>query len=1103
MRFLLDRYLLLCALLCLTPALPADALGDLHFESVGTAQTIPDNNVTALVEDRDGYLWIGTPNGLVRYDGYNFQRYTRDPKDLQSISGAFIRTLLVARDGRLWIGTDADGVSIYDPTTRKFARLRHAPDDAHSLANDNVRGLAEDADGIVYIGTRAGINRYDPRTQKMQRLVQHLGPDTTRVEERILGLLIDRRGNVWAASWNGLGVLKPGAAQFERVQSSPGEMLAGQLVLTLFELRDGRIGLSTSEGGCYLLDAQTHALVSIALGVDTPMFSADATVLAMLQPRDNELWLGGFGGIAIVHPESGRLLRYLRTDPAVNSSLAHTQVRTFLQDRAGQIWIGGYSGGLQRHDPNNVAVRVLHHSPMREHTLSHPSVSSMLELDDGQIWVGTRANGIDFLNPRLGVVGGLRPQPGKLGALGNGVVIALEQTRDGSIWAGTLAGLFRINRERQVFQSFNAAQGLIGTTVRRLLRDPNGALWIGSNAGLSRWDPSKPSHVASIPTTDGDSLSAEINAIARSGKGDIWVGSSVGLYVLEAGSTQLKAVATIAADASGAITSIVGLLIDSQDQLWVDTSEGLLRLQQWDGKTASFKEISTPLGIGAQPFGANLLEDAKGRIWSQRFVYDPKDQSVYELGLADGVDMGTAWFRSYAKTRSGLLLFGGAKGLLMVDPTRFEPWAFAPIVVATSVKVDGVEHAPVSYAKRLELAPGTRNFSVEFAALDFSAPERNRYAYQLQGFDPEFIEVDARHRMASYTNLAPGDYRLIVRGSSRTGQFSPHELHIDVRSLPRFWQTLWFAATAAAVALLALVIGFRAHSARIRRHERALQQMVEERTAELFLAKEKAETALTQLKGAQRQLVVAEKMASLGQLVAGVAHEINTPLGIALTASSMLSEESKSIRQKLQANVDVKDAIDSYFELAERASALVDSNLARAAHLVRSFKQVSVDRSLDERRRFDLGEYLSDLRESLKTSWRQRPVELDVDCEPGLLLDSYPGTLGQVIDVLTQNSLLHAFDIDQPGLMRLTARPGSANDVRMIFSDNGKGIALTHLPRVFEPFFTTRRSQGSTGLGLHIVFNLVSARLGGHIEVRSTPGVETRFILTFPRVAPQ
>jgi len=254
---------------------------------------------------------------------------------------------------------------------------------------------------------------------------------------------------------------------------------------------------------------------------------------------------------------------------------------------------------------------------------------------------------------------------------------------------------------------------------------------------------------------------------------------------------------------------------------------------------------------------------------------------------------------------------------------------------------------------------------------------------------------------------------------------------------------------------------------------------------------------LQRLRDTQRELVHAEKMAALGQLVAGVAHEVNTPLGIAITASSGLSQQTEALMPLFASGALTRTALQEHLTFAGDALQMISRNLQRAAELVRTFKHVAVDRSSDGRRRFDLAHFITELLPSLELLWKRRPVSLDVRCAAGIELDSFPGALGQIITNLVQNALLHAFPEDRPGRMRLEADPRSAERVRITFSDDGVGIPADHLPRIFDPFFTTRRGQGGTGLGLHIVHNLVTEKLGGTLHAHCDNGAH--FVLDLPR----
>jgi len=269
---------------------------------------------------------------------------------------------------------------------------------------------------------------------------------------------------------------------------------------------------------------------------------------------------------------------------------------------------------------------------------------------------------------------------------------------------------------------------------------------------------------------------------------------------------------------------------------------------------------------------------------------------------------------------------------------------------------------------------------------------------------------------------------------------------------------------------------------------------------ELLGAKNRAETALTDLQQAQQSLIQAEKMASLGGLVAGVAHEINTPVGIGLTGASTLASETERLRKLYGEQAMTEDDFLDYLGIAAETARLLLTNMNRAAELIHSFKQVAVDQTSAERRRFDLKAYIEEILNSLTPTVKKRRLAVEVDCPDGIAMNSYPGILSQVLTNLVMNAVVHAYDEHQAGTLRIHVRD-LGDEVILAFSDDGKGIPPENLPRIFDPFFTTRRSNGGSGLGLHIVFNVVTGSLNGQVDVASEPGRGTTFNLRFPKSA--
>jgi PAS domain S-box-containing protein len=271
---------------------------------------------------------------------------------------------------------------------------------------------------------------------------------------------------------------------------------------------------------------------------------------------------------------------------------------------------------------------------------------------------------------------------------------------------------------------------------------------------------------------------------------------------------------------------------------------------------------------------------------------------------------------------------------------------------------------------------------------------------------------------------------------------------------------------------------------------------------EMRKAKDAAEAALRNLRETQNSLIEAEKLAALGRLVAGVAHEVNNPVGISLTVASSLERKAAMFAAEVARGDLRRSSLNEFLETSRDASSQLVANLNRAAELIQSFKQVAADRNYSDQRTFDLGDLTEQVVMSLRPGLRKHHLTLNVDCQPNLMMNSYPGPYGQVLTNLFLNSVAHAFPDGRPGAVDIQVRESGKDSVEIIFSDNGCGMSLDVRRRAFDPFFTTRRDQGGTGLGLHIVYSIVTNRLGGRLDLDSVPGSGTRIQIVLPRVAP-
>ena len=282
------------------------------------------------------------------------------------------------------------------------------------------------------------------------------------------------------------------------------------------------------------------------------------------------------------------------------------------------------------------------------------------------------------------------------------------------------------------------------------------------------------------------------------------------------------------------------------------------------------------------------------------------------------------------------------------------------------------------------------------------------------------------------------------------------------------------------------------------------ENAIAKRNAEIDLraAKDNAESALAELSTTQQNLIDAERLAALGSLVAGVAHEVNNPIGISLTVASSFARRSDTFANELKAGVPLrKSQLEEFVATSRDASQQLVANLHRAADLIQSFKQVAVDRSHAERREFDLREATDQIVASVRPVLRKTPVTVEIDVPDGLVIDSYPGAYGQILTNLILNASNHAFGDGQPGTVRIAAKPRGSDEIELVFADDGAGMTADIQRKAFDPFFTTRRNMGGTGLGLHIVYSLVTQQLGGRLVLESKPGQGTTFRIIVPRIA--
>jgi len=777
---------------------------EVQFRSVA----VPQNSVPAIAQDRAGFLWVATSAGVMRYDGYRLRPVELAGDTAARRSLGWVRAFAAGADGCMWIGTEFQGLVAHDPARNRVERH------AEGAPQAPIRALAEGRDGAVWVGTvGAGLYRYEPRTGRVEpQALDWYGEP----EMRVLSLHVGGDGTVWAGHWRGLSRRNADSSGAWQQLALPG-LADGNPVLALAEDRQGRLWLGTQDGHLGVVEKDSVRWVQ-ALGLP---------VQAIAQDGNGQLWVGSKNGLFRIDVESGAVDARLRHDPRRATGLAGNDISAVLRERSGAMWVSGYGLGLQRHLSHPaLAVRGPDADPAGP--LAEADVRAVLARPGGDVLAATQTGLVVRLDGRPGAelqTLGLWPRERR------SVVEMMAASADGSLWLAAAGRLEHRAADGRLLRDWP----LDGARAQQLLLRADGSIWLGMQEGLYRLPNASATTLERVQPLGDQPLHGGVYVLTLAPDGRLWVGGQKGLFREKvAGDGQLETVPQ-APDEALASPIVMGLLWGRDGKLWVDTPvSGLHRLKGWDAQgRARFERISERHGLEGV-FGGNLHEDGQGRIWSQLYVYDPAADRLDSFGSAEGANFGSFWFFASTELPGGGLLFGGSRGLLRVLPEAYRAQRTSPPLVVSSLRVNGQPwEQPRTLRDGLQLPPGKRSLSIEFAALDYADPTRLRYEYRLEGLDSDWTRVDASGRNPSFGPLRPGHYTLQVRATAHHSLWGPELLQLPITLEPAWWETTSARIAGGLAALLAIWGWMRWRTRSLRLREAELQALVNERTAEL------------------------------------------------------------------------------------------------------------------------------------------------------------------------------------------------------------------------------------------------------------------------------
>lgn len=814
------------------------------FKQLTDADGLSQSTIFAMLQDTDGYLWLGTIDGLNRYDGYEFRVYVNAPSDAVSISDNFISALYEDSDGFIWVGTVNGYLNRFDKKAEVFKK--YFINDFFSTVKSSdvnfyeyplafsrnqintITAITEDNEGYLWIGTWGnGLIRFDKKNNKGIHYYNDPDSPFSISSNRVTDLISDSNDELWIATFGGgLNKLvkdksggsnkdKEQTVKFLRYKSEENNKssISDNKTICLFEDKDANIWIGTFYGGLNKLDTINKTLPPAKakfkhyINKKLNNSLSDNTVMAIQQDFEGYLWIGTFGGgIDRFHTDKETFINLSKISTPQESFQDHEILSLFV-DRSGILWAGSHLGeGVTKIQKYYSKFETINRRSARNLKLNDDVVWSLFKDSKDNLWVGTYRGGVNVLNFTSKQSRIYKQSPDGKNNISDNHIRSFAEDKLGNIWIGTYSGgLNRVDNSGQKVEVFKNEPGnsnsLSANQILDIYIESENKIWVATfGGGLNKLSfADNTSGVPEITTykhnqSDPNSLSDDrVYTILRDSKNNFWVGTyGGGVNKFDEQTSNFKVFFPDPQNIQSKLSAKILSIYESSDGLiWIGTSgDGL---NQFNPKTNKIKNFSLAQGLTSSVV-YGILEDSNTNLWLSTddgiFLFNTALERFTQFGIEDGVQSLEFSGGAYFKDSDGVIYFGGINGFNYFNPDSIAINQYAPAVVISEIKVMDV---------RVKGEPGElvlsydQNFiSIEFSALDFSVPKRNKYSYILEGFQKSWINTGGLNRTATYTNLPSGEYTFMVKGTNSDGIWNENAASIRIIISPPFWQTWWF-----------------------------------------------------------------------------------------------------------------------------------------------------------------------------------------------------------------------------------------------------------------------------------------------------------------------
>lgn len=821
-------------------------------------------------------MWFGTRDGLNKYDGYKFTVYKNDSHDPHSIGNNFIRAIAESKDGDLWIATSG-GVSRYDRQKDRFITYTHNLTDNSSLSSDFATSVLEDTHGNIWVGTEDGLNMLDIPTNKFTRYLHDPANKSSIGDRYIRTIFEDSRHNIWVGTFNGgLNWFSRQTQTFTRFLHDANDTTAisSNNVYTIFEDSKHRFWIGTNGGGLNLFNRVSGRFSRFMHKDNKENTLAANSVYAINEDSDNNLWIGTEnGGLNIFKPETGSFSTY-RYDKTDNASISNNSVYSIYRDKKGNMWLGTFNGGISLVTPE---IRSFAHykSHLIQNSLSDDNVLCIYEDSRKNIWIGTDGGGLNLFDPATGHFTQYRHDKNNSNSICGDYVLSVQEDSKGNIWVGTWGdGITVFDRTKNTFKHFKNSpsdpSSLSNNNAWKIYEDRDKTIWVGTyGGGLDQYNPATNSfiHYQYSQYNKAAVSNNNIQSIFEDSGGQLWISTDGGgLNVFDKRNKKFSHFFHDDHRNSISSNSIGTIYEDRNKNIWLGTMDGL---DCYDKKTGRFTNYTIADGLPNNVvFG--ILEDKNGMLWlsTNKGIsrFDPVKKGFKNFGVSDGLQSNEFKQQAYCKSHTGEMYFGGINGFNVFNPDSIRPYSFDPPLVITGFRIFNEEvgisndtlKSPLENAitetKEITISHNSSVISFEFASINYILSERKEYQYMLEGFDTKWNNIGGR-RIATYTNLDPGNYVFKVRGLDSDGNWSEMITSLNLTITPPFWKTWWFKAFAVLFVLGVLFAIYRIRIRTITNQKIKLEGQVKRRTEKIVLQQEELQKNVEELERLKEELL--------------------------------------------------------------------------------------------------------------------------------------------------------------------------------------------------------------------------------------------------------